>query len=326
MLFNRCCLLLTALGIIASLSSEGHLCNDVFAQAQDNLAVKVDIRDGQLRIGEEASFRVYLLNTMDRGIVSINLEVLSDHFEAKVEPSPDWRDFPSLKTSKRGGGKVYFNVMLRRKAGVPDGRYELGLRLFNGRRRSQEFKTVDLAAAAATHRLRHGAVTVDGKATREEWDNSIICTEFHEYVKAGRYYENKPAREQTRARFKVDKEYLYCLLSVQGGDTAARDCIAIYASPTMDQKPARIILDRRQGTVNADLGDGSAVTVKPVRGNAVLECRIPRALLGLEKRSDFYLNLTRMVSNDGRERISYWRGNQLSLSDPVTYDRVIVEN
>ena len=71
-----------------------HLCNDVFMQAKDNLAVKVDIRDGQLRINKDAKFRVYLFNSMDR------LQVLTRDFQTKVTPSPEWRNYPGLRVRK----------------------------------------------------------------------------------------------------------------------------------------------------------------------------------------------------------------------------------
>ena len=95
-----------------------HLCNDVFQQAQDNLAVKVDIRDGQLRISDRSKFRVYLLNTMDRRIDDIHLEVVTDDFEATVTPASEWSGFPRLRTNK----KQYFDVELRRKSGTEAGK------------------------------------------------------------------------------------------------------------------------------------------------------------------------------------------------------------
>ena len=51
-------LVLVALLAAVPTMALAHLCNDVFRQAKDNLAIKVDIRDGQLRIGQSASFRV----------------------------------------------------------------------------------------------------------------------------------------------------------------------------------------------------------------------------------------------------------------------------
>ena len=77
-----------------------HLCNDVFMQAKDNLAVKVDIRDGQLRINKDAKFRVYLFNSMDRDISQIRLQVLTRDFQTKVTPSPEWRNYPGLRVRK----------------------------------------------------------------------------------------------------------------------------------------------------------------------------------------------------------------------------------
>jgi hypothetical protein len=52
----------------------GHLCNDVFMQAGNRLAVKVDTRDGQLRINQASSFRVYVQNSTDYSIENIELQ------------------------------------------------------------------------------------------------------------------------------------------------------------------------------------------------------------------------------------------------------------
>jgi hypothetical protein len=76
--------------MLLSVSAQAHLCNDVFAQAKDNLVVKVDVRDGQLRISDTGTFRVYLLNTMDRDIERIELEIQSNEFDAEVTPGKNW--------------------------------------------------------------------------------------------------------------------------------------------------------------------------------------------------------------------------------------------
>jgi hypothetical protein len=81
---------------------------------------------------------------MDRNIVSIKLEVMSEEFEGTVAPSPEWKGFPGLAAVRNGGKKEYYTVTLKRKQGVVDGKYRISLRLFNGNDRSQEFKSVDL--------------------------------------------------------------------------------------------------------------------------------------------------------------------------------------
>lgn len=314
---RRLLVLLLALAVPALASA--HLCNDVFVQAKDNLAIKVDIRDGQLRIGEQGSFRVYLLNTMDRDIANINLEVLSKEFAAEVKPGAGWKRFPVLQTTKRGGQKEYFDVTLRRQAGVPDGRYEIGLRLFNGKNKRMEFKTVQLEEACANLQAAGDAtVTVDGRFTRQEWRGSVLATDFYEYVKAGRYFENKHCAEQARFRVNADQDYVNCLLAFQGGDGARKDVATIYVASALDQEPKVIEIDRVSGTAPA------GVEVKKGQEGQVLECRIPRKLLGVEGSEAFYLNLTRTQEGPKGKQVSYWRGNQHCLLDPMTYARIQV--
>ena len=314
-------LLLTLLCLSVSVPAFGHLCNDVFIQAKDNLAVKVDIRDGQLRIGEQASFRVYLLNTMDRDIVEIFLEVQGQHFDAGVDPSPSWHGYPRLKAVRRGGKKEYFAVTLRRKRGVRDGRYKIGLRLYSKRQR-RAFKTVDLDKAAGTRLApRAGAIKIDGKAEESEWKKALVCANFSAYVKQGRYFVNRPAREQARVRLSWDEQNLYCLLNFQGGRNAVADVASIYVAPTSDAEPVAVRVNRKTCEVRCDRGiEGVEVKAGPTKN--VVECKIPRKLLGIENVKDFRVNFTRTTISPGRRAVTYWRGNSFSVRDPIVYGHV----
>jgi len=51
---------------------------------RDNLTIKADVSDSQLRFDKECSFRVYLYNTLSQPFWNAKLEVLSDQFEATV--------------------------------------------------------------------------------------------------------------------------------------------------------------------------------------------------------------------------------------------------
>jgi hypothetical protein len=301
-------------------TAHAHLCNDVFVQAKDNLAVKVDIRDGQLRIDEEAGFRVYLLNTMDRDIVSIALEVESDAFDATVRPSPEWKSFPRLRSVKRRGEKVYFDVTLNRKRATPDGRYRIALKLVNGKNRNQAFKSVDLNEACATHALKPaGAIAVDGKATRQEWAGAILCTDFYEYVKKGRYFENHPLNEPTRFRLAADEQRLYCLFGAQGGDDAEADLATLYLAGDTDRTPAKLTVDLRDATARLE---GMDATVECRRaGRDMIECSVPLSALKLGPENLVYANFTRTLRGGKTPRIAYWRGNRYSVENPVVYDK-----
>ena len=290
-----------------------HLCNDVFAQARDNLAVKVDIRDGQLRINQEASFRVYLLNTMDRSIANIQLEVVSKDFDGVVEPSPDWKGFPHLQTSLQGGKKEFFNVTLKRKSGTADGKYDIGLRLFNGQKPTQEFKTVDIADAMAVVKVpkRPDSLKVDGNVQKTEWADAAICTDFKADAKKGKFTVKQEADAETRVRFAADGQNLYALLTTPAGGT--NDTLSFFFAADADAKPSRIDVDLKSGA----LKDAPASAVSKMSSNGI-EVQIPLSDLKLGK--NFLLNLAH--EKDGVT--SLWRGTAASLDNPIVYANLIL--
>jgi hypothetical protein len=299
--------------------ARAHLCNDVFAQAKDNLAVKVDIRDGQLRIAQEASFRVYLLNTMDRGIESIKLEVRSNEFTGQVVSSPDWKGFPSLKAVKEGGKKEFFTVTLQRKPGIPDGKYKIELRLFNPADQRQ-FKSVDLESAADLVALpRANGIRIDGQPQPAEWQNAALCTDFYTYGSGrGGFAENLKADAQVRVRMLCDDGNLYCLLNFQGGDNAQADEAVMYVASTSADAPVAVTFNRLTGKVSV-AKEGVAIEAAASPDKSAIECRIPRELLGANGAKAFRANFTRTLTTGQSKTVTYWRGNAFSVLDPIVY-------
>jgi hypothetical protein len=292
-----------------------HLCNDVFDQAKDNLAVKVDVRDGQLRIGQEASFKVYLLNTMDRGIATISLQVNSNEFTAEVKPD---------KLSLPVGKKMSFDVVLKRNPGVADGKYKIGLTLYNTNKKSQVFTTTDLDSAAGIVELPKGAaVKVDGASDEAEWGKSFACTDFYTCAKqkfpSGTFMANQPAQDQARFRVAADAENLYCLLQFAGGTGAKADEAKLYVAASADAKPVTVVFDRLTAKASAEKGP-EGIEVKASADKSMLECKVPLELLGLKGAKSFRLNFTRRVTDaDGKQTVTYWRGNGASLQEPIVY-------
>jgi hypothetical protein len=306
-------LLASACLVAFAVSAQAHLCNDVFAQAKDNLAVKVDIRDGQLRINKEASFRVYLLNTMDRQIADIRLEVISPDFNGVVEPSADWKGFPALKTTRGGGQKEFFNVKLTRKSGTADGKYDIGLRLFNGKDANMEYKTVDLADAMAIVKVprRAASLKIDGAVQKTEWADAALCTGLSAEGTEGKYTVKKPADAETRVRFSADANNLYALVTCP--DAGTNDTLNIYLASDSDSKPSCIGVDLKTGALkDAPLG---AISKASADG---IEIQMPLASLKLGK--NFLLNLSR--NKDGI--LSVWRGNCASIENPIVYATLIL--
>ncbi|MDX9702341.1 MAG: hypothetical protein RBU23_04750 [Candidatus Auribacterota bacterium] len=301
-----------------------HLCNDVFIQAKDNLAVKVDIRDNQLRINESAEFRVYLLNTMDRDIANIQLAIDTEDFDASVKPASDWRSYPRLKTKNKDGKKEYFIVKLQRRHDTAQGKYQIGLRLFNGEDSSMIFKTVDINDAMAAMEVPRLtlAVTIDGDVDRTEWKDSLLCTSLYEYV-----YEpvtaswiskqgvNKPSDVQTRFRFSHDDENLYGMIDFQTKSDS--DVARIYLAENHDAKPQVITADLQKQTVTLS---GNDQPLKASFSGTKIEFSVPLDTLNLQNADSFYVNVTR----DQNSKKTYWRGNEISVLDPIVYANFIL--
>ncbi|MCU0726632.1 MAG: hypothetical protein MUE73_12735 [Planctomycetes bacterium] len=314
--------------LVAPATASAHLCNDVFAQAKDNLAVKVDIRDGQLRIAKEATFRVYLLNTMDRPIANINLEVRCEQFAPTVKPSPEWRGFPQLKNLGGGGKKEYFEVTLARKPGVKDGRYRIELHLYNGQNPKMVFKTLDLGASADEFELpRLPTIKVDGAAGSAEWKKALLVSDFYTYEQNGRYFENVRASDQPRYRLAFDDNFLYALFSVRKG-AAGEDTATLLVAKDPDSAPVALSFNLRTGEPKGDIDTGE-IFGKLSTSKESFEVRIPRKLLGLDgpETTGFFVNFTRTADMpDARGNparvTSYWRGNRFSERNPVVYARV----
>lgn len=294
-------------------TTQAHLCNDVFDQARDNLAVKVDIRDGQLRINQEASFRVYLLNTMDRDIVDIRLEIMSPEFNAVVTPAPDWKNYPYLKTSVKGGTKVFFDVTLKRKSGTSDGKYNIGLRLFNGKTPTMEFKTVAIADAMAVVSVPKAtsAISIDGKPDKAEWTSAALLCNFSKNIKAGGYTENSKAECETRVRFNADAQFLYGLITTPQIGTS--DKLKLYFAADTDASVNNIGIDLKSGALeNAPNGSSAVASAQGI------ELRIPLAGLNLPR--SFLINLAR--DTDGA--MSFWRGTGVAVDNPVVFARMVL--
>ena len=142
-------------------------------------------------------------------------------------------------------------------------------------------------------------------------------------MKGRKFLVNQRAAEQSRFRVTADRHYLYCLLGFQGGAGAEADVATIYAATGPDATPASIRIDRVSGKAES-AGGTKGVIIKKVRKSQTLECRIPRRLLGIAEGKEFYLNFTRTVRGKGKETVSYWRGNKVSLTNPMIYDRFIL--
>jgi hypothetical protein len=312
------CVVVFCIGLLPALAF-GHLCNDVFAQAKDNLAVKVDVRDDQLRVNGTASFRVYLLNTMDRDIANIQLEVQSPEFNVEVKPSADWKRFPALQTKKNGGQKEFFDVKITRKPDTAQGKYKIGLRLFNGDNKSMEFKTVDVGDAVAEMAVPAKAPTlkIDGNVEQAEWENALLCTSLYEYKKEKDFNANCNSNIQTRFRFSRDDNNLYSMIDFQ--TAGKKDSAKIYISKDSDTAPIVVVANPHEGKAFIEGKDDVQFNCKVA--DTKMEIEMPLEKLNVKGQKTFCVNMTR----EQDDVQTYWRGNSISVSDPVVYAIFVVK-
>ena len=289
--------------------------------SQDDLIVKVDAPDGKLRIGDEASFRVYLFNTSDVEIKNVSLDVCTNNcFKAEAKPGGDWQGFPTLK----------------RNPGLADGKYSIGLNLYNSQNRSI-YKSVDLERAADLQALpKAAAVKIDGNAEESEWGRAALCTDFYACLTVtsggAQCRQNVPATSTpSRVRLACDADSLYCLAQFSGAGGVQSDVLTMYLAASGDtQEIVQLTFDRIAGKVTCTKGD-QGLEFAASRDKEKFECKIPRELVGLKAAKSFRANFTRTVTGKdvtGKDQklVTYWRGNEHSLASPLVYGQFSVSD
>jgi hypothetical protein len=239
--------------------------------------------------------------------------VVSPEFDAVINPSADWKGFPNLKTALKGGKKEYFDVTLQRKSGTADGKYDIGLRLYNGKNPSMEFKTVDIADAMSIVKIPRSAagLKIDGSVQKAEWADAALCTGLQAEGKKGNYVVKQDADSETRVRLSSDGQNLFGL--VTGPAPGTNDLIRLYLASDSDAKPSILELDLKTGV----LKNAPASAISKVSPDGI-ELQIPLKDLNLGK--TFLLNLAREKSG----ALSVWRGNCASVENPIVYANMIV--
>jgi len=225
-----------------------------------------------------------------------------------------------LMTKKNGGQKEFFEVKLARKPDTAQGKYQIGLRLFNGDNKSMEFKTVDIGDAAAEMPVppKAPSLKIDGNAEQAEWENALLCTSLYEYKQDKGYNANCNSEVQTRFRFTHDGTNLYGMIDFQtAGKTT--DTAKIFVSKDNDSAPVVVIVNPRDG--KAFIEGNDAVQFNCKVGNTKMEIEMPLEKLGVKEQKSFCVNMTR--EQDGVQ--TFWRGNSISVSDPVVYGIFILK-
>ena len=300
---------------------------------RDNVTIKADIADEQLRIDTVGAFRVYIYTTMGMPFYDAKLDVQSEQFDITVTPSPTWKTYPDVQTAVTGGSKEYFTVNLKRKIGVPDGKYDLILRLYSSRQTYRRLaRVIQLDEAIDAHTIPvKKSIVCDGKVRPQDWAGSLLLKDFLSYSMVGHSLKSMTPGAQTRIHVASDAKNLYLLVLLIGGSN--NGFLNMYFSPTLDGKPIVVTLNKATGTASTTI---TGITVKPCSAQssfAEFEISVPRTALGMT-RNVFYLNFCRSTGADpndltlqkkGSAHFSFWRGNNISVNDPIVYGKMIIK-
>jgi len=305
---------------------------------RDNLTVKADVPEGGLRIEKEGSFRVYICNTMDKfSFFDAKLGIFSEQFDVDVAPSPAWKTYPDVppaagigKGSPGKGSMEYFTVTLKRKSGVPDGAYDLLIKLYATSHGTNDhamaaFLTLPEALDEQPVPLRSTAIALHGKPAATDWADSLSVQDFLAYKPSAQGVLSFLPASPTRLRLTADDANLYLLAHFMGAGKNGE--IRLYFASGIEAAPKVVTLDQASGKLAADFPLDGAQCVPcagAADGGAMFELRLPRQPLGLQGKKAFLLNFARVdrtAANDLKPEVSYWRGNARSVEEPVVYAR-----
>ena len=299
----------------------------------DNIALRADLAESDLKAKNEISFPVYVISTMNAALPGVSLDVSSDQFEARVSPSTSWKTFPEL--SKPAGNhptKEFFTVTLKKKSATPIRACDVVMKLYSAQPQGKQLVAFQpLSEILDSHEIPiQLSFAFDGTTKPEKWGSSFSLQDLTAYEKTATGSYLRKGRTRTRVQWAADKEYLYLLVTFfQVGSTGT---VEIDMAPAMDAKPVSIVLNRKDGTVHSSLPAESVEFKKCLDDPLMIldekdpfksapadtyEGRISLKALGITPGTAFYAN----AFYNGQ---CCWRGNPVSSRDPAMFARMVI--
>lgn len=293
--------------------------------------IRADLAQADLLAVEKKPFRVYVSNAGTAAMEGVELAVESDRFTAKVEPSPAWKDFPSLAPKTAG----CFDVALARKGGAA-GPCDAILKVYRkdgGQTALAQCATISEAIDERVVPLLP-AIALDGKTSPAAWGRSLSLTRFPEFERKGAAWQDAaPAR--SRLQLAADRENLYlmvCFLWVTQGEGQCR--VQVASGP--EAKPVTLTIDRKTGAISSEpaiegmtcvmCDDDPQMRLDPkdpfkAAPCAMYVCSIPRKALGIAESGVFFAD----AEFQAGKFTACWRGNPNTVGIPASYGRFVVQ-
>jgi len=335
--------LLVATMVLVPVLPQAHLCDNVYRQA-DKVIIKPEFTN--LIIKDEATFKVFVQNNMDRGVAAAGLAATSEAFDATVEPQE--MEIPKARSER---DRVFYTVTIKLKPGFSSGNYAVNFKLVGrgdeGKEREIAQYTADPGALSRippapstvpVKAVRRGPV-IDGKLDDGVWREAGTFTGF-------RLENGSPARNQTVGLLVRTAETLYLGLALSDeqidrvafGATAAganadeTDRVYLLLNPAPDVF-YRLEVDCRGKAKLLKVGMGAtpvkAVVKAATRADAAaktwyLEASLPlRAIGGVKAGEELKLNVVRFRNHDRNgECGSAWAGLPSLGEEPRNFGTV----
>jgi len=297
----------------------------------DNITLRADISESDLKTKGEVSFPVYVINTMNAPLPGVSLDVLSDQFEVKVSPSPAWKTFPEL-AKQNLSAKEYFTVTLKKKSAAPGLPCDIVLKLYSTQAKGKQLIAfLPLMETLDSHEVPLvSSFTFDGTTNPKKWGNSFSIHDLMSYEQSPTGTSQRKDVSRTRVQLVADKEYLYLLVTFF--QVMVDGTIEIDVATSMDDKPVSIVLNRKDGAIRSSLPSECIEFKKclddplmildekdPFKGPPAdtYEGRISRKALGISPGNVFFINV---IYN----KQYFWRGNQTSSANSVIFGRMMI--
>jgi len=228
---------------------------------------------------------------------------------------------------------------------VPDGKYDISLKLYSSRRTFRRLAFfLPLSETVDAHTVPVVAnFEMKGKGLAQRWGESALVNDFWAF-KQDKLPDGKPLKPglssyspsaQTRIHLTGNAENIFLLAHLFG--CGGNDTLKIYVAPEIECKPVAVTLNTATSKIVSDLPIDGIQCVKCEEdsggGTAVYEIRIPRKALGIDKKNYFYMDFCRTTTGANPDKVeltdngsepSYWRGNALSIDDPVVYGKMVM--
>ena len=312
-------LLIAAVALLMAGGAGAHLCDNVYRQA-DKVIIKPEFTN--LIVKDDATFKVFIQNNMDRGVQTAGLEGESDAFNIKVTPHA--MEIPKARSEK---DRVSFDVAITLKPGYKSGNYRINFKLVGrGDGEGKEIARYSVEAGDKAAMVASGqavsmkkcsapAPNVDGVMNDPCWREAASFTNFIRE-------DGSAAPGQTVGLVTTDGSNLYVGLVLNAASAAGNDRLVFAIAGTEGGTQKIEVRPRGKAKVTAKGGKPVTVTASSKLDKKAktwtVEMSVPLNKLSAGTAGEWKMNVVRFQGT-GKKGASAWTGKPSSAEKLEAY-------